>query len=116
MSDAIIQTTDATFDKEIAAAGMPVMVDFWAPWCGPCRAMGKTLEEVAPEYRDKVRILKINVDENPEVAGRFGIQSIPTLLFYTDGEPIGQIPGALPPDALRQILERHAAGGLAGGD
>ena len=112
MSTAIIQTTDATFDKEISEAGMPVMVDFWAPWCAPCRTMGKTLEQVAPEYQDKVRILKINVDENPEVAGRFGIQSIPTLLFYTDGEPIGQIPGALPPDALREVLNRHTEGTL----
>ena len=114
MSELIVKTTDATFDKEIAEAGMPVMVDFWAPWCAPCRTMGKTLEEVAPEYRDKIRILKVNVDENQEVAGRFGIQSIPTLLFYTDGEPIGQIPGALPPGALREILDRHAKGDLGG--
>ena len=115
MSEAIIHTTDAAFDSDITQAGIPVMVDFWAPWCAPCRTMGKTLDEVAPDYRDKVRILKVNVDENPEVAGRFGIQSIPTLLFYTAGEPIGQIPGALPQEALREILDRHAQGKLGEG-
>ena len=115
MSTAIIHATDATFDKEIAEAGMPVMVDFWAPWCAPCRTMGKTLDQIASEFQDKVRILKVNVDENPEIAGRFGIQSIPTLFFYTDGEPIGQIPGALPLDALREILDRHTEGTLSKG-
>jgi thioredoxin 1 len=115
MTESIIHTTDATFDRDITEAGMPVMVDFWAPWCAPCRTMGKTLDQVAPDYRDKVRILKVNVDDNPEVAGRFGIQSIPTLLFYTAGEPIGQIPGALPLEALREILDRHAEGKLGAG-
>lgn len=112
----IQETTDATFDADIAATGMPVMVDFWAPWCAPCRTMGKTLEEVAPEFKDKVRILKLNVDENQEVAGRFGVQSIPTLLFCSNSETIGVIPGALPAVVLREVLTKHAKGVLGNED
>jgi len=90
-----------------------VMVDFWAPWCAPCLMMGRSLDQVAPEMAGKVKIVKINVDENPASASRFGIQSIPTLLFYVAGEPIGMVPGALPAEALREILRLHAEGKLA---
>ncbi len=108
----IEHSTDATYEADLAGSDLPVMVDFWAPWCAPCRAMGKTLEEVASEFEGKVRILKVNVDENQETAGRFGVQSIPTLLFYRDGDPIGAIPGALSAPALREVLTRHGNGTL----
>jgi thioredoxin 1 len=107
-SSPIVYATDASFEQDVVRSELPVMVDFWAPWCAPCRAMGQTLDQVAPEMAGKVRIVKVNVDENPQTAARFGIQSIPTLLFFRDGEALGMIPGALPAQALRQALQLHA--------
>lgn len=107
-SSPIVYATDASFEQDVMRSDLPVMVDFWAPWCAPCRAMGQTLEQVAPEMAKKVRIVKVNVDENPQTAARFGIQSIPTLIFFRKGEALGMIPGALPAQTLRQALELHA--------
>lgn len=104
----IVHATDQSFDQDVIQSQVPVMVDFWAPWCAPCRTMGQTLEKVAPEMDGKVKIVKVNVDENPQIASRFGIQSIPTLIFFKDSEAIGMIPGALPAEALRQALNLHA--------
>jgi thioredoxin 1 len=112
----IVQATDATFEQEVMQSDVPVMVDFWAPWCAPCRAMGQTLEQVAPEMSGQVKIVKVNVDENPQTAAGFGIRSIPTLIFFRGGQPEGMIPGALPPDALRQALELHRDGKLGQGE
>ena len=111
-SSSIVHATDGTFQQEVVEADLPVMVDFWAPWCAPCRAMGQTLEQVAPEVSGQVKIVKINVDENPATASRFGIQSIPTLLFFRGGEAQGMIPGALPAGPLRQVLALHGEGKL----
>jgi thioredoxin 1 len=111
-SSPIVHATDGTFQQEVLDSDLPVMVDFWAPWCAPCRVMGQTLEQVAPEVSGKVKIVKINVDENPATASRFGIQSIPTLLFFRGGEAQGMIPGALPAAPLRQILALHGEGRL----
>ena len=107
-SSPIVHATDNSFEQDVLQSDLPVMVDFWAPWCAPCRAMGQTLDQVAPEMAGKVRIVKVNVDENPQIATRFGIQSIPTLIFFRNGEALGMIPGALPAQALRQALELHA--------
>ena len=104
----IVHATDQSFDQDVIQSEVPVMVDFWAPWCAPCRTMGQTLDKVAPEMDGKVKIVKVNVDENPQIASRFGIQSIPTLIFFKDSEAIGMIPGALPAEALRQALNLHA--------
>ena len=104
----IVHATDQSFDQDVIQSDVPVMVDFWAPWCAPCRTMGQTLEQVAPEMDGKVKIVKVNVDENPQIASRFGIQSIPTLIFFKESEAIGMIPGALPAEALRQALTLHA--------
>lgn len=111
-SSPIVHATDGTFQQEVLDSDLPVMVDFWAPWCAPCRVMGQTLEHVAPEVSGKVKIVKINVDESPATASRFGIQSIPTLLFFRGGEAQGMIPGALPAAPLRQILALHGEGRL----
>ena len=111
-SSPIVHVTDTTFQQEVLEADLPVMVDFWAPWCAPCRVMGQTLEQVAPEIGNQVKIVKINVDENPGTASRFGIQSIPTLLFFRGGEAQGMIPGALPTGPLRQVLTLHGEGKL----
>jgi len=104
----IVHATDGTFDQDVIQSDLPVMVDFWAPWCAPCRTMGQTLDQVAPEMDGRVKIVKVNVDENPQIAARFGIQSIPTLIFFRESQAIGMIPGALPAEALRKALELHA--------
>ncbi len=84
--------TDATFDGEIAAGS--TIVDFWAPWCGPCRMVGPVIEEIAQEHSDKVTVGKLNVDENPAVAQKYGIMSIPTIILFKDGEPSRKVIGA----------------------
>jgi thioredoxin 1 len=108
----IVHATDVSFEQDVLNADLPVMVDFWAPWCAPCRGMGQTLDQVAPEMADKVRVVKVNVDENPETASRFGIRSIPTLIFFSGGEAQGMIAGALPAEALREALTLHGNGKL----
>ena len=105
-STPIAHATDATFQQEVLDADLPVMVDFWAPWCAPCRVMGQTLEQVAPEVGGQVKIVKVNVDENPATAARYGIQSIPTLLFFRGGEAQGMVPGALPAGPMTAVLNR----------
>ncbi len=103
----IVHATDETFDREVLHAPLPVVVDFWAAWCGPCRSLGATLERVAPEVAGKVKVVKVNVDENALVSERFGIRSIPTMVFFDGGHPVGALPGAIPAEPLRQILEKH---------
>jgi thioredoxin 1 len=84
--------TDATFDGEIAAGS--IIVDFWAPWCGPCRMVGPVIDEIAQEHGDKVNVGKVNVDENPAIAQKYGIMSIPTIILFKDGEPSKKVIGA----------------------
>jgi thioredoxin 1 len=86
--------TDATFDTEVKDAGTPLIVDFWAPWCGPCRMVGPVIDEIAQEHGDKITVGKVNVDENPSIAQKFGIMSIPTIILFKDGEPAKKVIGA----------------------
>jgi len=105
MADGITNLTDATFDEEIGAAEVPVLVDFWAEWCGPCRMVGPVLEQIANEHAGALRVVKVNVDDSPDVARRFEILSIPTLLLFKDGVPKRRMVGAKPKN---QIVEELA--------
>lgn len=104
-----IEITDVEFDKEVIQAKTPVLVDFWAPWCAPCRMIAPIVEELAQEYEGKVRFTKVNVDENPLTASRYGIRSIPTLLVFKGGKPIRQVVGTAPKHELRKHLEAAVA-------
>jgi thioredoxin 1 len=94
MADGIVTLSDSTFDEEVKGSSEPVLVDFWAEWCGPCKMIGPTLEELAKDYAGKLRIGKLNVDDNPDVARRFEVMSIPTLILFKDGEPVQRMVGA----------------------
>ena len=104
MSALVSAITDAEF-KATVAQGV-TLVDFWAPWCGPCKMIAPTLDELAGELQGRARIAKVNVDDNPEVAGSFGIMSIPTLLLFKDGQPVGKLVGAQPKASLKAFIEQ----------
>jgi thioredoxin 1 len=105
MGDATIKVTDASFQTDVLASDLPVVVDFWAEWCGPCRIIGPHLEALATEMGGKVRIAKINVDENPEVAGQVGIRSIPTLMVFKGGKHVNTKVGAGSKGDLQKWIE-----------
>jgi thioredoxin len=102
-ASAVVHVTDGTFDG-VVTSERPVVIDFWAPWCAPCRAIAPVLDELARELGDRVTIGKVNVDEQPGLAGRFGIHSIPTILFVRDGRIVDQVVGAVPKAALQEKL------------
>jgi thioredoxin 1 len=104
MADGISIFTDATFDEEIGAASEAVIVDFWAEWCGPCKMIAPILEEISVEHEGKVRIAKLNVDDNPDAARRYDVMSIPTLIVFQDGQPVKRMVGAKGKGQLLQEL------------
>lgn len=106
MSQAAAVTT-AEFDTEVLQSSQPVLVDFWAVWCGPCRRVGPEVDAVAEQLAGKAKVLKVNVDEEPEIAGRYGVQSIPTLIIYKDGKVVDQIVGAVPRSVIAEKLQAH---------
>jgi thioredoxin 2 len=101
-----VTVTDATFAAEVERSPLPVLVDAWAPWCGPCRMIAPAIEELATELKGQVRVAKLNVDDNPRTASRFDVRSIPTMLVMVNGREVDRIVGALPKAAIRQRLER----------
>ena len=103
---AVIELQDGTFDEELKKSDELTVVDFWAPWCGPCRTVAPVIEELAEEMKGTVRFAKVNVDENQDVAQRFGVRSIPTLAFFQGGEAVGTVVGAYPKPALEQIIQQ----------
>jgi thioredoxin 1 len=104
MSDKITALTDSTFKDTIAGSSAPVLVDFWAPWCGPCKAIAPILDELATEFNGKVTIAKVNVDENSAVAAEYGVRAIPTMLLFKGGQLVDQIVGLLPKASLKEKL------------
>ena len=101
----VLEITDDTFDKEVLRATLPVLVDFWAPWCGPCRMVGPIVDSLAGKNADKVKFCKLNVDENQQIAANAGVQSIPLLLFYKDGKRVDEMVGAVPESVIRPKVE-----------
>lgn len=109
MKDVTI-VSDATFETEVLKAESPVLVDFWAPWCGPCRAVAPVLEKIAETYAGKVRVAKLNVDENPITSQSYGIRSIPTVALFAGGEVVDGVLGAAPLPFFQEMLDKHLTG------
>lgn len=105
MSEQPMDVKDSNFEEEVLKSDKPVLVDFWAPWCGPCRMVAPVLEEIAQSYSDRIKVVKVNVDENPNTASRFGIMSIPTLVLFNEGEAIETLIGFQPKDKLVEKIE-----------
>ncbi|MCS5639367.1 MAG: thioredoxin [Candidatus Marinimicrobia bacterium] len=105
MSENIHEFTDQSFDTDVVQADLPVLIDFWAAWCGPCKAIAPTIEEIAGDYAGKVKVGKLNVDQNQNTAMQYGVRSIPTLLIMKSGEVVSQIVGAVPKENITKALD-----------
>jgi thioredoxin 1 len=105
MSAAVV--TDDNFEQEVIGSGVPVLVDFWAPWCGPCRMVAPVVDEIAEQFAGKIKVVKVNTDENPGVASKYGIRSIPTLMIFKEGQRVDMVVGAVPKTTLASTLEKH---------
>ncbi|MCX8043426.1 MAG: thioredoxin [Desulfobacterota bacterium] len=102
-----ITLTDANFETEVMQSTIPVLVDFWAEWCGPCRMLAPTIEEIAREYSSTVKVGKVNVDQNPELSERFAIRSIPTIMLFKNGQIVDQTIGVQSKETLQKMISRH---------
>jgi thioredoxin len=105
----VVEVTDDTFEAEVIKAETPVLVDFWAPWCGPCKALGPVLSEIADERNTELKVVKVNIDDNQEYAFKLGVMSIPTLVVFKDGQPIDKIVGAHPKTTIDARINKLAA-------
>ena len=99
--------SDASFEQDVLKSDVPVLVDFWAPWCGPCRMVAPIVDEIAKEFGGKIKVFKLNTDENPNVASQFGIRSIPTLMVFKDGQKVDTVVGAVPKTTLSSTISKY---------
>lgn len=104
---AALSVTDASFKQDVLDSDVPVLVDFWAPWCGPCRMVAPVVDEIAQQYEGKVKVVKLNTDENPNIASQYGIRSIPTLMIFKGGQRVDMVVGAVPKTTLANTLEKY---------
>ncbi|MBE7382241.1 MAG: thioredoxin [Leptolyngbya sp. SIO1E4] len=104
---AVAETTQATFATDVLQSDSPVLVDFWAPWCGPCRLVSGVVDEIAQDYAGRVKVVKINTDEQAAIASQYGIRSIPTLVVFNQGQAVDRVVGAVPKTTLAQTLDKH---------
>ena len=105
MAQGIVEIDDSSFDSEIVQSDKPAVVDFWAPWCGPCKAIGPVIEELAKTYGEQIKFTKCNVDDNPVTPGKFGIKAIPTLIFFKEGKVVDQITGMVAKSKLEETIK-----------
>ncbi|MGI5838902.1 MAG: thioredoxin [bacterium] len=102
----LINATDSNFQNEVLEAEKPVLVDFWAPWCGPCRMVGPVVEQIAGEYQEKMKVVKVNVDDNPQTAAQYGVMSIPTLVVFKDGKAVQKMVGYMPKEQMKSQIDQ----------
>ncbi|HEY9845552.1 MAG TPA: thioredoxin [Candidatus Caenarcaniphilales bacterium] len=103
----VAPVTDSTFKQEVLESEIPVLVDFWAPWCGPCRMVAPIVDEIATQFNDQVKVVKVNTDENPTIASEYGIRSIPTLMIFKAGQRVDLVVGAVPKTTLESTLQKY---------
>ncbi len=106
MGENIINVTDSTFESLVLKSDMPALVDFWASWCAPCRAIAPIVDEMAQEYTGKLRVVKVNVDDNPATPGKYGVRGIPTLILFKGGKVVDQLVGAVPKNQIKELIEK----------
>ena len=113
MNEYVKDVSDASFEKDVLQSGRPVLVDFWAPWCAPCRMIAPTVEAIAGQYRESASVVKLNVDENPSVSQRYGIKGIPTLILFREGKEVERVVGATSKESLSRLVEKYTASASA---
>jgi thioredoxin 1 len=106
MAEGMLEIDDGSFETEVLQADKPVLVDFWAPWCGPCKAIGPIIEELSKDFADKIKFAKCNVDDNPVTPGKYGIKAIPTLIFFKEGNVVDQITGMVAKSKLEETINK----------
>ncbi|MBN1662772.1 MAG: thioredoxin [Deltaproteobacteria bacterium] len=104
--ETLAQVTDGSFETEVLKSDKPTLIDFWAPWCGPCRMLGPIVEDIAEQYKDRVKVMKLNVDNNPSISATYGVRSIPTLILFKDGKALDTMIGLVSKDRLEDFIKK----------